>query len=256
MEIQTKSDSVERFSNRVENYVKYRPSYPTGMLDVFRREMGMTPASIIADIGSGTGISAKIFLENGNTVYGIEPNVKMRDAAEEYLAAFSKFHSVDGTSTATELQDASVDVVTAAQAFHWFDPEPTRNEFKRILKPGGWVALMWNERQLDTTPFLIEYEQLLLKYANDYTKVRHDNINAETLKAFFDGDLRTATFPNTQVLDLDGIKGRVSSSSYMPAESDEQYLAMVQELKTLFDKHAENDRISLLYDTNVFYTQY
>lgn len=250
------SDSVERFSNRVENYVKYRPSYPAEVLNVFRDEMGLNSESLVADIGSGTGISSKLFLDSGNVVYGVEPNAKMREAAAEFLAAYPNFYSIDGTSTATNLFNASVNIITAAQAFHWFEPEPTRKEFKRILKPGGWVALMWNERQLDTTPFLIEYEKLLLKYANDYTKVRHDNINETTLKNYFQGDFRTATFANKQVLDFDGIKGRVSSSSYMPSESDRQYSAMVEELQTLFDKHAENDRIQVFYDTNVFYKQY
>lgn len=218
--------------------------------------MGLNSDSLVADIGSGTGISSKLFLDNGNVVYGVEPNAKMREAAAEFLAAYPNFYSIDGTSTATNLFNASVNIITAAQAFHWFEPEPTRKEFKRILKPGGWVALMWNERQLDTTPFLIEYEKLLLKYANDYTKVRHDNINETTLKNYFQGDFRTATFANKQVLDFDGIKGRVSSSSYMPSESDSQYSAMVEELQTLFDKHAENDRIQVFYDTNVFYKQY
>lgn len=216
----------------------------------------MTPESIIADVGSGTGISTKLFLENGNVAYGIEPNSKMREAAEQFLTNYPKFQSIDGTSTATTLEDGSIDIVTAAQAFHWFDPEPTRNEFKRILKPGGWVALMWNERQLNTTPFLIEYEQFLLKYASDYTKVRHDNINETALARFFEGDFGTATFANRQVLDLEGIKGRVSSSSYMPSVSDTKYSAMVEELRTLFAKHAESDKITVLYDTNVFYKQY
>ncbi len=218
--------------------------------------MGLNSESLVADIGSGTGISSKLFLDSGNVVYGVEPNAKMREAAAEFLAAYPNFYSIDGTSTATNLFNASVNIITAAQAFHWFEPEPTRKEFKRILKPGGWVALMWNERQLDTTPFLIEYEKLLLKYANDYTKVRHDNINETTLKNYFQGDFRTATFANKQVLDFDGIKGRVSSSLYMPSESDRQYSAMVEELQTLFDKHAENDRIQVFYDTNVFYKQY
>ena len=256
METQENSDSVERFSNRVENYVKYRPSYPAAVLDVFRSDMGLMQESIVADIGSGTGISSRLFLENGSVVYGVEPNVKMREAAVEFLAGYPNFYNIDGTSTATNLFNTSVDIVNAAQAFHWFDPEPTRNEFKRILKPGGWVALMWNERQLNTTPFLIEYEKLLLKYANDYTKVRHDNINETTLGNFFQGDFHTATFANEQVLDFDGIRGRVSSSSYMPSESDSRYLDMVEELKTLFDKHAERDRIKVFYDTNVFYKQY
>jgi SAM-dependent methyltransferase len=249
-------ESVERFSNRVANYVKYRPTYPVEVLDVFRDEMGLKPSSVIADVGSGTGISSKLFLENGNVVYGVEPNAGMRGAAQEFLAEYANFYTIDGTATETKLFADSVDFVTAAQAFHWFEPEPTLKEFKRILKPRGWVALMWNERQLDTTPFLAEYEKLLLKYASDYTKVRHDNINEESLRAFFEGDFRTATLANKQVFDFDGIKGRVSSSSYMPSESDALYSTMVEELRTLFDKHAESDRIQVFYDTNVFYKQY
>lgn len=218
--------------------------------------MGLAPDSVVADIGSGTGISSKLFLDNGNQVFGVEPNAQMRAAAEEYLERAPNFHSIDGTSTATTLRIASLDFVIAAQAFHWFDPEPTRDEFKRILKPGGWVALIWNERQIDTTPFLIEYEKLLLKYATDYTKVRHDNIDETTLGAFFEGEFRSATFPNEQVFDYEGLKGRAASSSYMPAESDERFPEMAEELRTLFDKHAQNDRISVFYDTNVFYKQY
>ena len=250
------TNSVERFSDRVDNYVKYRPSYPQKVLDLFRDEMGLTSDSAIADIGSGTGISAKLFLENGNALYGVEPNAKMREAAEGYLRDYDSFQSIDGTAEATTLPDDLVDFVVAAQAFHWFDPNKTRKEFKRILKPGGWISLMWNERQLDTTPFLVEYEQLLLKFANDYTKVRHDNINETALSEFFGKEFKRATFANAQVLDLHGIKGRVSSSSYMPSEGDDRYADMVEELKTLFAKHAENGRISVFYDTNVFYSQY
>lgn len=249
-------ETVERFSNRVENYVKYRPHYPPEVLDLFRNEMGLTADSVIADIGSGTGISAKPFLDNGNTVYGVEPNAKMREAAEEYLRGAGDFRSIDGTSENTTLPDRCADHVIAAQAFHWFEPEGTRREFKRILKPGGWVALMWNERQLNTTPFLVEYEKLLLKFARDYTKVRHDNIDEKTLEGFFQAGFERATFANAQVLDLDGITGRVSSSSYMPSENDKNYPAMAEELKTLFAKHAQNDRITVFYDTNVYYTKY
>lgn len=218
--------------------------------------MALTPHSIIADVGSGTGISSRLFLENGNTVYGVEPNAKMREAAAAFLQDYEHFQSVDGTAEATTLPDDYSDFVIAAQAFHWFHPTVTRAEFRRILKPGGWVALIWNERQLNTTPFLADYEQLLLKYANDYTKVRHDNINETLLSEFFQAESRHATFANVQVLDFEGLKGRVSSSSYMPAEANEGYENMVQELKSVFAKHARNDRIAILYDTNIFYKQY
>jgi ubiquinone/menaquinone biosynthesis C-methylase UbiE len=208
--------SVKRFSDRVANYVKYRPGYPPGMIELFKAEMGLRPSSVLADVGSGTGLSAKPFLEYGNTVYGVEPNRAMREAAEKFLEDFVNFVSWAGTAENTDLFDDQVDFVTASQAFHWFDPDKTRTEFKRILKPGGYVCLIWNERQLDTNEFLKEYEQLLLRHANDYGNVRHENIQEGELENFFLQPFQRATFENHQILDFDGLKGRLLSSSYMP----------------------------------------
>jgi SAM-dependent methyltransferase len=247
------ANTVERFSNRVANYVKYRPGYPREVLELTRKEMGISEGAVIADIGSGTGLSAKLFLENGHIVYGVEPNAAMRAAAEEYLSEFSNFKSIDGTAEATTLPDSAVDLIIAAQAFHWFEPAGTRKEFKRIVKDGGYVALIWNERQLDATPFLIDYEKLLLKYGKDYEKVRHENITEDVLEAFFHAPFHRATFHNEQVFGLEGLKGRLLSSSYMPAETDDAYGPMVRELKLLFAKHAENAKIKVFYETNVFY---
>ena len=249
------NETIERFSNRAENYVKYRPDYPAEVLQLFRDEMNLDASSVIADIGSGTGISSKLFLENGNEVYGVEPNEAMRSAAEEFLAGFPKFLSTDGTAENTNLPENSIDFVIAAQAFHWFDQEKTHAEFRRILKPGGCIALIWNERQLDTTEFLREYENFLLKFANDYTKVRHDNVNEEILTGFFESDFRRKTFQNEQVFDFEGLKGRALSSSYMPSEASENFEPMVAELQALFAKHSENGKIKVLYDTNIFYSK-
>lgn len=249
------SDTVERFSNRVENYVKYRPSYPSEMLDLFRDEMNLTKDSIVADIGSGTGISARIFLENGNAVFGVEPNRAMREAAEEFLKDFPRFKSVDGTSENTNLTDNSVDFVIAAQAFHWFDKKKTRPEFKRILREKGFVGLIWNERQLETSDFLIEYENHLKKFGTDYEKVRHDKIDENILSDFFLADFQKRTFLNIQPLDFEGLKGRMLSASYMPSETDSVFPAMINELKSLFENYAEKGKIQLLYNTNIFFTQ-
>lgn len=249
-------NSVERFSNRVDNYAKFRPDYPPEVLELFETEMGLTGGSVIADVGSGTGISARMFLENGNIVYGVEPNAKMREAAERSLSRFDQFRSIEGTAEATTLEPHSVDIVTAAQAFHWFEPEGFRAEFKRILKPAGWVSLIWNERQLETNDFHREYEQFLLRYANDYTKVRHDNVNEQTLGEFFAQKFEQAVFPNAQVLDLEGLKGRAASSSYMPSEDDERFAFMEEDLRSLFAKHAESGKITVFYDTKVFYSKY
>src|SRR5262249_12824426 len=157
----------KRFSSRVENYVRFRPGYPLQILELLRRECSLTENSTIADVASGTGIFTRILLEDGNRVFGVEPNPEMRQAGEEFLKGFNNFTSVDGTAEATTLGENSVDMVTAAQAAHWFDREAARNEFVRILKPHGWIVLLWNERQTDSTAFLREYEQLLKTYGVD-----------------------------------------------------------------------------------------
>jgi ubiquinone/menaquinone biosynthesis C-methylase UbiE len=249
-------ETVERFSNRVENYIKYRPGYPLEVLQLFKDEMNLKPSSVLADIGSGTGVSSRLFLENGNTVYGVEPNAAMRNAATRLLKNFPNYKPVDGTAEYTTLPDSSVNIVFAAQAFHWFEPEKTRIEFKRITREAGYIALIWNERQLDTTPFLREYEHFLLANAGDYEKVRHENVTAEKLEDFFQTDFKKRTFANEQIFDFEGLRGRMLSSSYMPSESDERFADVESQLRKLFEKHAdENGRIAILYDTNVFYTQ-
>ena len=248
--------SVERFSDRVANYVKYRPGYPPEMFGFFRAGLGLTVGSVLADIGSGTGLSSKPFLENGNKVYGVEPNAAMRDAASEYLAGFENFHALDGTSDKTTLGDDSIDFVIAAQAFHWFEPDTTRNEFKRILKPGGYVCLIWNERQLETNEFLREYEQLLIDHANDYGNVRHENIQDGQLEGFFLQPFERVTFSNHQVLDFEGLKGRLLSSSYMPNEGEAKFEPMIKDLTAVFAKHERGGKITILYDTNVYYSQF
>jgi len=248
-------NTVERFSDRVENYVKYRPSYPAEVLQLFIDEMNLRKDSVVADIGAGTGISAKLFLENGNTVFGVEPNEAMRKAAEEFLRDFSNFKSINGTAENTSLENESVDFIVAAQAFHWFDQTNTRKEFKRILKDEGFVALMWNERQLDTTAFLKNYESLLIEFGTDYETVRHENITKETLQDFFQTNFRQAIFQNSQTVDFDGLRGRMLSSSYIPSAENPRFAEMLKNLESLFAQHAENGRINILYDTKVFYGQ-
>lgn len=250
------SETVERFSNRVDNYVKYRPSYPAEMLEVFRNEMNLRENSVIADIGSGTGISSKTFLEAGCRVIGVEPNTAMRAAAEEFLRDFPRFESVNGTAEQTNLPAQTVDLIIAAQAFHWFDVQKTPLEFKRILRDDGFVALIWNERQIGTNEFLREYEQLLKKYGRDYEKVRHDRLDKKILENFFQREFSLKTYPNAQTLDFQGLRGRIASSSYMPPESDPLFEPMTVELRGLFDNHSEKGRIKLLYDTNIFYTRF
>lgn len=249
-------DPTARFSNRVENYVKYRPTYPPEVLSLFRSEMHLTPESVVADIGSGTGISARLFLASGNPLIGVEPNEPMRRAAEEFLREYPRFKSVDGTSENTTLESQSVDFVIAAQAFHWFRPEPTRAEFRRILRPGGYVALLWNERRLEATPFLRDYESFLREFATDYQQVRHENVTRDDVAAFFETDFREATFANAQRLDEAGLNGRVFSSSYTPTAESPRYAAMVAELSRLFARHQQHGQVEIAYDTQVYFARW
>ena len=246
---------TERFSDRVENYVKYRPHYPKEIIPFLEKEIGLTPSSIIADIGSGTGISAEMFLKNGNTVYGIEPNNEMREAGEKLLGGYSKFHSIVGTAEVTTLPDKSINIIVAGQAFHWFNVEEAKIEFDRILKPGGWVVLIWNERETNASPFLTAYEEFLNTFGTDYTEVNHVNVYGTIDQLFNEYGFQLHTFPNRQIFDYDGLKGRLLSSSYTPAPDDPHYLPMIEELQILFDNHQRENSIDFAYMTKVFYGQ-
>ena len=247
-------DPTQRFSGRVENYVRYRPGYPPGVVRLLGREYGLTNDSAIADVGSGTGLLSRLFLENGNRVFGVEPNPEMRLAGERLLAGYAGFSSVPATAEATTLPDSGVDFVTAGQAFHWFDPGPTREEFSRILRPGGRVVLIWNARRKERTGFLEAYERILETYGTDYSEVEHGRRGSpEEVRAFFDPEpVETATFDNAQAFDLDGIKGRALSSSYVPAEGDPGYREMLEELERIFRVHQRDGTVTVEYDTRLY----
>src|SRR5262245_41544955 len=249
------TDVTQRFSSRVENYIKYRPGYPNGVIETLRSECGLTSDSIIADIGSGTGILTEMFLRNGNLVYGIEPNREMREAGERLLKGYPRFHSFAAQAEETRLPDHSVDFITAGQAFHWFDREKAREEFARILKPRGWVALIWNERVTITTPFLVAYEQLLKDYSTDYEQVDHRRIDDDVIRDFFGyGEFRLKQFKNIQVFDYDGVKGRLLSSSYAPEEGHPNYEPMLAELERIFQTYQGEGKVVFEYVTQMYYS--
>ena len=247
------TDTVTRFSNRADNYAKYRPSYPAGVLETLKAECRLGETSTIADVGSGTGILTELFLKNGNPVFAIEPNAAMRLSAEHLLATYPNFVSVDATAEETTLKSGSVDFVTAAQAFHWFGREKARREFARILKPGGWVVLIWNERRLASTPFLREYENLLLRYGTDYEKVRHEKVAGEIAQFFAPEVFQLREFANFQHFDFDSLKGRVLSSSYMPEHDHPNFEPMLRELEGIFNAHKSEGIVSFEYETKVYY---
>jgi SAM-dependent methyltransferase len=245
--------STERFSDRVAEYVRYRPDYPVAMLEWLQGTFGVTPAWLVADVGAGTGISSKLFLDGGYRVIAVEPNAPMREAAESWLGDNPRFTAIDGRATATGLDSASVDLVTVAQAFHWFDKEATREEFRRILGPKGLVAIIWNSRRLVGTPFLEGYEALLKHYGTDYTSVAERYGDEPSMRAWFgDGYLAMGRFDHGQLLDYDGLAGRLLSSSYAPREGHPQHEPMMRALRDLFDRCAVSGRISFDYDTVIY----
>lgn len=235
--------------------MRYRPGYPPEVIALLKAECALTRDAVIADIASGTGIFTRMLLDNGNCVFGVEPNADMRAAGEELLAGYSNFTSVAGSAEETTLPGHSVDMVTAAQAAHWFDRGRARREFIRILKPGGWTALIWNERKIGTTAFLRDYEQLLLTYGTDYREVRHERTTAEIADFFAPSPFHSRTFTMGQDFDYPALEGRLLSSSYTPQVGHRSYEPMLAELQRIFHAHQMSGRVSLDYDTRVFYGQ-
>ena len=245
-------DATQRFSSRVDNYVRFRPGYPAEVVELLKNECGLTPDSAIADIASGTGIFTRMLVEHGNRVFGVEPNPDMRRAGEEFLGSDSRFTSIAGTAEATTLPDHGVDLITAAQAAHWFDCEKARREFIRILKSGGWLVLLWNDRRMDSTEFQRQYEQLLRTYGTDYEEVRQRGMNL-AIEGFFAQSFQTKEFEYKQTFDYAGIEGRLLSSSYVPQKDHPKYALMMRELRRIFDDHQVKSRVSFDYDTRVYY---
>src|SRR5215813_7337989 len=232
---------TERFSSRVGNYSRFRPSYPVAVVDILKQQCALMPESIIADVGSGTGIFTRLLLESENRVYGVEPNQAMRKAGEEYLAGHPKFTSVAGTAENTTLPSASMDLITAAQAAHWFDRGKAIAEFRRILKPAGYLALVWNDRRTDASGFARDYESLLLEYGTDYAEVKRRD--AASQEFFGDITHRKHVLPNFQEFEYAALEGRLLSSSYTPPSGHPSHEPMLRELRRIFDAHKQAETV-------------
>lgn len=244
------TDARSRFSDRVANYIRYRPGYPPELVAALLADSGKP---VVADIGSGTGIFTRLLLQQDLRVFGIEPNANMRQAGAEYLAQYGSFTSIDGGAEDTGLDDASVDLITAAQAFHWFNNEASRIEFARILKADGKLALIWNKRRLEQ-PFQQAYDALLREKAPEYGQVNHMKLsNAEIASFFVEGEMEIRHFDNCQQLDFEGLTGRLKSSSYCPIEGTSAYHLLIDGLRALFEKHADNGLLSFEYDTQLYH---
>jgi ubiquinone/menaquinone biosynthesis C-methylase UbiE len=244
----------ERFSNRVSNYIKYRPSYPIETIEILKQETNIDTSKSICDIGSGTGLFTKLLLENGYKVYGVEPNNEMREAGEEYLSKYNKFTSINANAENTTLEDKSIDLITVAQAFHWFDLKKVKIEFCRILKENGYIALIWNDRVLNKDGFQNDYEAFLLKYCPEYKEVSYRNVNEETsIKNFFSpNNVIKKELENYQEFNFEGLKGRLLSSSYSLTQDNEQYTQMLKELEVIFNKYQNNGLIKFEYNTLIY----
>ncbi|MBO9732327.1 MAG: class I SAM-dependent methyltransferase [Chitinophaga sp.] len=244
--------NTERFSTRVDNYVKYRPHYPVAIIPYLATATGLTRATIVADIGAGTGISAQPFLDNGNKVYAVEPNTEMREKSVQLLQRYPGFSALAGSAEHTTLPDASVDLIVAGTAFHWFDQAATAAEFRRIGRKDAYVVLMWNVRQAEL-PFEKGYEKLLHQFGTDYKDMQHRNVGASQLAGFFQpGTMQEKSFQNAQIFDFPALKGRLLSSSYAPEKGHPVYDDMIRALEDLFEKYQEQGMVKFHYETMLY----
>ncbi|MBW4634161.1 MAG: class I SAM-dependent methyltransferase [Iphinoe sp. HA4291-MV1] len=238
---------LTRFSDRVGDYVKYRPSYPAAAIDIILQGLAPPLELVAADIGAGTGISSRLLAERGVNVIAIEPNAAMRDAAEPFpLVEFR-----DGTAEVTKLSHASVDLVTCFQAFHWFNPEPSLSEFRRILKPSGRLAVVWNNRD-EKDELTAEYSRLIRTASNNHpAEARMESVEPLLATQHF-VNVREYTFVYRQELDLTGLIGRAMSSSYIPREGvlQQQLISGLQELYQRFCD--ERGFVYMVYCTSVY----
>jgi ubiquinone/menaquinone biosynthesis C-methylase UbiE len=243
--------NATRFSDRVADYIQYRPHYPIEFLDILKTEIGFDSTKIIADIGSGTGISSELFIDNRNTVYAVEPNLEMREAAEEIFVSNSNFNSINGSAEQTNLESNSIDLIVCAQAFHWFNKELSKLEFNRILKPDGHICMIWNERST-ASEFQKSYEEILFESITEYKNVNHKNIDIKILEEFyFPRKLKKFKLLNHQLFELAGLKGRLMSSSYCPKQGYE-YDNLMQRIENLFSQYKENGKVKFEYETRVY----
>jgi len=247
------NNSISRFTRTVENYIRYRPGYPLEIIEFLQKTCHLDRKDIVADIAAGTGLLTEIFLKNGNHVIGIEPNADMRAAGQHYLRSYSNFTSLDATAEATTLESNSVDMITAGQAFHWFDPEKSRQEFARILKPEGWVVLAWNMSK-QHIPFMDDYNQIWTKYLAPPTNENDSYLIEEGLRKWYaPGSITFKSFDNAQIVDFDGLRGRILSSSYCPTPDQPKYKPMLAKLKSIFNEHQADGKVTIDYECRICY---
>ncbi len=248
---------TSRFTDRVQNYVKARPGYPQEIVALLERKCGLTHRATLVDVGCGTGLLARLFCDYGCRVVGVEPNAAMRDAGRQFLAPYANFQMIDGKAENMPLPGTSADFITAGQAFHWFDLDAARHEFLRILRPNGWTALIWNDREFTGSPFAEAYEKMALEFGTDYNEVhQRGKIDTPTLERFYGNSaVAQESFPNAQSLEHDAFVARVLSASYMPGPGHPRHEQLLQEIDRIFRENARQGRIEMRYAATVYYGQ-
>ena len=249
------SDPTQRFSSRVDNYARYRPSYANAAIELLRARCGLAPGASVADVGSGTGILTRQLLACGAQVFAVEPNDGMRGAAEAMLGAQAGFRSIAGTAEETSLAAESIDLYVAGQAFHWFAPAAARCEVLRIVRRGGFGALLWNEHRCEDSSFLAGYRALLLRHAAEFEGIAARRSDEPAMREFFGGAMECAGFANAQGYSFEALHGRLMSSSYAPEPGHPQHEPMVAGLRALFDAHARNGVVEFPYRTLVYFSR-
>lgn len=244
--------SINRFTSRAANYDKYRPTYPETLVAFINEFIGLSNEQVVADFAAGTGIFTKLLAAHPNTVYVVEPNLEMLSLAKIRLDGFPNCIFVAGAAEKSPLAGESLDLITVAQAYHWLDPQKTRQEFRRILKPDGHVALIWNRRNTDA-PFERGYEQLIQKYSTDYHLVNQRRLEDLDITSFFAPNIPAyRIFEHTDNLSLEQAIGRTQSYSYMPETGTPEMARVIAELTQLFDHTQANGWVKLSYQTRLF----
>ena len=255
-------NSTTRFTGRSKQYVKYRPSYPPQVLSHLRETIGWSQEKRIADVGAGTGIFTKLILEQGNEVVAIEPNDDMRSELMEQLQSYvteqntqhsNKLSVRNGSAEMTGLSDHSVDGIVCAQSFHWFDQKRARAEFIRVLKPQADVVLLWNQRDVQASQFVRDYESLFMQYGEQYNAVKHKQMNVDVLTSFFGRKPQLVSFYYEQPLEYEQLIGRIQSSSFSITEQDTRYEAFMNDIKAIFSRHEQAGIVKMIYRTDVYW---
>lgn len=247
-------EATERFGDRAGVYTRGRPTYPDDIVAHLRAAGALPADGVVVDIGVGTGLSAEPFLRAGHSVIGVEPNAAMRAVGDERLAGFGRYLSVNGRAEETTLDAHRAHLVIAGQAFHWFDPKRAGMEARRILVPGGWTALIWNDRPAAGTPFLEGYEALLKRYGIDYEQVSHRHADEDAIGRYFAPTRpQVAYFDNPRALIREELAALVGSASYMPPPGHARHAEMSAALNRLFDTHAVAGRVEMRYRTRMHY---